>query len=145
MPKREIIDPVLGRLRFNKWVKTYDGEVAVGDSSVTFSLGTDESGDLTPALNRARQVLGALEDYARRARDYAARELLEVKNESWLDEDEEPVTPEQFKARMELKGLAFSPSGEVTFYHRDGDLFSGHSIQIAMDGADRFIDADIPG
>ncbi len=143
--KPDLSDPVLGRLRYDKDVKWYEGVFAVGGSSISFNLEVNEQGDVAPALNRARQVLGDLERHARGARDYAVEQLLDLKNESWLDEDEEPVTAEQFQARMELRGLVFSRNGEVTFYHRDGDLFYGHSIQIAMDAADRFIDADIPG
>jgi hypothetical protein len=145
MPKHSLSDPFLGRLRHDKTVNWYEGVFTVGDSPVAISLEVDEQGDVAPALNRAREVLEDIERHARGARDYAVEQLLDLKNESWLDEDEEPVTPEQFRARMELKGLVFSPAGEVTFSHRDGDLFYGHSIRISMDGTDRFIDADIPG
>jgi hypothetical protein len=112
---------------------------------MAFHLRIDERGEIATAVNRARQVLGEFERHASGAREYAVQELLDLKNESWLDEDEEPVTPDQFKSRMELEGLVFSPDGEVNFYHRDGDLFCGHCIQISMDGADHFVDAAIPG
>lgn len=145
MSRPDVNDPFLGRLRYDENLDWYDGEFTVGDSPIAFHLRIDEQGEIAPALDRARQVLGEFVGYARGAREFAAQELLDLKNESWLDEDEEPVTPEQFQARMELEGLVFSPDGEVTFYHRDGDLFCGHCIQISMDGTNRFVDADIPG
>ncbi len=80
-----------------------------------------------------------------RPQDYAVAELLPLKNESWLDEDEKPITPEQFRSRMSLESLVFYPDGDVTFYHRDGDLFWGHCIQIGMNNRGDFHDADIPG
>jgi hypothetical protein len=145
MSQPDIQDPFLGRLCYDEELDSYDGEISVGGSPIGFHLNTDEDGEVTPALERARQVLSGFAQYGKGAKEYAVAQLLELKNESWLAEDEEPVTREQFEARMELEDLDFSADGEVTFYHRDGDLFWGHTIAIVMDAQDRFTDADIPG
>ena len=66
-------------------------------------------------MERAREVIANSAGYADGAREYAVAKLLSLKNEHWLDEDEEPVTPEQFKQRMSLESVVFYPDGEVTF------------------------------
>ena len=71
--------------------------------------------------------------------------MLELKNKTWLDENEEPLTSEQFKNCMVLKSIAIWTDGSVEFYHNDGDLFFGHYILVTMDSSDRFLDAHIAG
>ena len=77
--------------------------------------------------------------------DYATSELLPLKNDSWLEEDEAEITEEQFKERMELESITVCKDGSFEFWHSDGELFWGHSIVIygnIVDGPD---DSDISG
>jgi hypothetical protein len=64
-----------------------------------------ENGDVKcPPRRRAREVLAEITEYGRRAQEYAVHELLPLKNDVWLDDDEEMLlTPEQFKERMTLE------------------------------------------
>lgn len=79
-------------------------------------------------------------------KEYAVTQLLELKNDGWLGEGEEPLSPEQIMGLMNLESLSVCPDGTVFFFfYPDGDMSLGHCILIAMDGADQFTDADIPG
>ena len=73
------------------------------------------------------------------------QELLPLKNENWLDEDEAELSPDEFKDRMTLESITVYPSGSFDFWHNDGDLFWGHSIQISGNLSDGPKHADIPG
>lgn len=55
------------------------------------------------------------------------------------------MTAEQFKARMKLEGITPHPDGPFDFWHDDGDLFWGHSIQISGNLSEGPTHADIPG
>lgn len=146
MNSLDIVHPNLGLLRYNNECDWYEGQVILGDRVLSISLETDEAGKIVyTLLERLNRLVAQLEEYAENAKDYAVDELLELKDEAWLDEDEKPLTPEQFKTRMVLESIAISSAGDVKFYHDDGNLFFGHCILITMDGSDRFIDADIPG
>lgn len=138
-------DEILGALRHDPDLNWYEGRWAAATGPVLIKLQLDEDGRIEPALARARRVLPDLATFAAAAADHAVAELLELKNESWLAEGEEPVTPEEFRLRMRLSGIVFDQDGEVTFYHEDGDLFWGHSIEVAMDAEGDFHHADIPG
>ena len=140
-----IDDPVLGRLTWNAKYEWYEGELARGGSAVSISLDAGGEPEPAAALRRARAVAAELDRHAAAAQDYAAAELLDLKTENWLDDDEPAVTAEEFRRRMTLESIAFSPDRTVTFYHNDGDLFAGHAIQVVMDEEGRFVDADIPG
>jgi len=65
-----------------------------------------------------------------RVRAFAAKELLELKNDTWLGEDEVEVSEEEFKSRMVIESVGFHPDGDIEFWFADGDLFWGHSIQV---------------
>ena len=40
-----------------------------------------------------------------KAKDYAAKKLLKLKNDLWLEDDEKEVTKKEFKARMKFTSL----------------------------------------
>jgi hypothetical protein len=61
---------------------------------------------------------------------HAAAELLPVKNATWLGVGETKVTAAQFKQRMKLQWITVRPNGELAFWHKDGDLFFGHDIEV---------------
>ena len=139
------ISDALNALGYEEQLGCYTGKVALGDISIELMLHTDDDDNLAPALRRAREVLAGFAAYARQAEAYAAQELLSLKNDIWLEEDETPVTAAEFKQRMTLEALVFYAEGDVTFYYQDGDLFWGHTIELMMDAADNFISAVIAG
>jgi hypothetical protein len=141
----EICDDILGHLDFDQELDCYRGTVQLGDHCVRFSVDLDEDGDIGPSLARARQVVQDLQRYGEAVKDYAVTQLLALKNDGWLVEDEEEITPEQFKRRMTLYDFSISADGLVLFWHRDGNLFGRHTIEIAMDGSNHFIDANLVG
>jgi hypothetical protein len=71
--------------------------------------------------------------------------LLPLKNDSWLGENERELTPADFKKKMKLQSINVAGDGSFEFWHDDGDLFWGHSIQIRGKLKDGLVDADIPG
>ncbi len=96
-------------------------------------------------LQTAKELRKNQEDWAEKVGDFAVGELLELKNTTWLDEDEATITPEEFKKRMRLESITVSPNGEFEFWHDDGDLFWGHSIQVSGNLKDGLTDANIQG
>jgi hypothetical protein len=54
-----------------------------------------------------------------------------LKNESWLDEDEAPVTPEQFRSRLVFQEISVDLDGTFTITFGDDDLFWGHAIHVS--------------
>lgn len=68
---------------------------------------------------------------------------MDLKNESWLGDGEQPVDAAEFQSRMTLESISVHEQG-WSFWHKDGGLFAGHSILISGD-LDGPSDADIPG
>jgi hypothetical protein len=146
MPEPEIDDPILGRLRQHGTFGFYEGAFESGGQTVSITLHTDENGDIAPALDRARRMVPDCATLSKAAEDYhLVTELLHVKNEGWLDDEEEPLTPEQFKARLALGSIEFAPDGFVSFYYDCDEMFTDHCLMVMMDDAGQFIAAGVEG
>lgn len=141
----DIEHPSLGVLRYCDHLHWYEGQFPFRQSQLLIRFSTDEQGQVKAAIARGTDLVAQLEYYVESAKEYAVEKLLDIKNEFWSDEDEEVLTPEQFKNKMVLESIVISSDGEVSFYHNDGNLFFGHCILITMDSQNNFIDADTPG
>ena len=140
-----IDDRDFGTLTLDRRVDWYEGEVLWCGSKVTLAAETDQNGNPASALEVARTLCLAQTTWDLRIRDYAVRSLLALKNESWLDEGEEPVTEATFRQEMKLDSITVALGGRFEFWHEARDLFGGHSIHIQGNLADGPTNADIPG
>ena len=109
------------------------------------SLNLSGSADAQDALKTAHALWQNQAEWNRRVRDFAVEQLLTLKNDTWLDEGEPELTPDDFEDRMTLESITVNADGSFDFWHNDGDLFWGHSIQISGSLAEGPTHADIPG
>ena len=78
-------------------------------------------------------------------------EMLELKNEVWIGEDEEtgeeeaPITPEAFRQRVSVSTIIFYDDFSTVIYCDDDDLFFGHSIEINVDEKGNYKGASLVG
>lgn len=140
-----IVDDLLGTLQWDDNLNWYRGEVRVANASFDLSLDPVEETDASGALSRAKQIVEDFERFRKMAADYAVDGLLQLKNDTWLDEAEQQITADEFRARMKLEAISVEADDGVTFWHHDGDLFWGHSIQVCIDASDNCTGTDIPG
>ncbi|WP_310488252.1 DUF2262 domain-containing protein [Chamaesiphon sp. VAR_69_metabat_338] len=145
MKHPDLEHPELGILQYQQEYDWYEGKIEVQQSEILIRLSTDERGNVAAALERANNLVEELERYAQLAKEYAAVMLLQIKNETWIDDDEQPLTPEQFQQRTSLESISIDAAGEISFYHNDDDLFWGHCILVTMDSENNFIGAEIAG
>ncbi|KHD37471.1 hypothetical protein NL50_04655 [Clostridium acetobutylicum] len=139
------VDPDFGSLVFDRMVKWYGGNIIWGEDRINLNLLLDDDENIASSLEVAKALWNNQLMWQKRVCDYAVEKLLGLKNESWLEEDEEEITAEEFKKRMKLEAITVRPNGEFEFWHDDGDLFWGHSILISGDLNHGLEDADIPG
>jgi hypothetical protein len=140
-----MVDPLLGELVFDTSAEQFVGTINWLGSDVRVEVSTDEHGDAADALATAKILMSDMGGWTRKVNAFAAAKLLEMLNDGWLDEDEAPVTHEQFVERMQFDSLIVDRGGHFTFWHLDGGLFCGHYIQICGSLDEGLTDADIPG
>lgn len=134
-----------GKIEFDRSVGWFEGSADWNGQEITVTFNIDSEERLDSAIAVADQLFNDQQSWKRKVDQFAVDELLELKNESWLQDDEETVTPDAFIAKMQLTSVTITPEGNLTFWHDDGDLFWGHSIQVWGSLQDGPTDADIPG
>jgi hypothetical protein len=135
-------DAVFGKMKFDRRFNSYEAAARWNGKKIKISI---DGGELENGLKIARALWKDQAKWKTRVEDFAVAQLLPNKNEVWLEEGEKPLTPEQFKKRMKLESISIYDGGSFAFWHDDGDLFWGHSIQISADLKRGPYDADTPG
>lgn len=136
---------LFGTFTLDRRLSWYTTGTSWNGEPVDLNLSVESPEELDAVLQAAHTLWDDEAAWNHRIQGYAVQELLPLKNESWLDEDEVELTAEQFKSRMTLEAVTVYPDGSFEFWHDDGDLFWGHSIQISGSLSEGPTDADIPG
>jgi hypothetical protein len=138
---------LFGTLTLNRSFDQYETTTVWADKEVELALSANDDTSLATVLQVAVELWNNQATWKQRIEDYAVQELLDLKNEVWIDENEEEtqLTPEVFKSRMTLQAIVIHDDAEFEFWHDDGDLFFGHSILIRGNMQDGPNDADTPG
>ncbi|TVZ22266.1 uncharacterized protein DUF2262 [Dokdonia sp. Hel_I_63] len=74
-----------------------------------------------------------------------AKKLLDLKNDSWLEENQPQLTKEQFIAAITLKSISFFEDVSCELIFDDGDLFWQHEIVANLSTKNKLTDASIRG
>jgi len=138
-------DDRFGELVYDRRVSWYSAEVEWNGGTVNLNVNVEESDELDAALKVAYTLWDNESTWHKRVGDYAVQGLLPLKNDNWLGDDETEFSPDEFKRRMTLESVSVYPDGDFEFWHDDGDLFWGHSIQVSGNLSDGLTNADIPG
>jgi hypothetical protein len=134
-----------GQVTMNPLIGWFEGKVKWNRKTIELHLERDEDGGIAYAINTAENLWSDQAGWKRKVENFAVEKLLPLKNDSWLGEDERELTPADFKKKMKLQSINVAGDGSFEFWHDDGDLFGGHSIQIRGTLKDGLADADIPG
>ena len=137
---RRLQDPDFGTLVLDRRVNWFTATIPWQGQTVELNVEPDEQGDFTSAFETARALFHARADWTGRFEDRAVVSLLTVKNESWLEDGDVPVTEREIRSRIRLASITVSESGQFECDFEDGDLFWGHAIVVRgtlSDGATR--------
>ena len=141
-----IQDDYFGEIKYDREYSCYCCALDCGGVKITISFIVDlDESEVLRVVEDAKKLCKNLYSWIEKAKEYAVDELLDLKNDSWLEEEEEELTPEEFKSRMFLETISFYDDGDFDFWHNDGGLFRGHSIQLSGNLKRGFESADIPG
>lgn len=122
-------DPKLGTFTLDRRLDRFNGEVVWNGQRVRLGLG--ESAAVADRIETARRLLRAQKTWKKRIEARAVQELLPIKNDNWLGDDETEFTPAQFISAMRLEAITISEGGHFEFWYDDGKLFWGHTISVS--------------
>ncbi len=138
-------DSRLGRFTLDRGVDRFMADVVWNGVRASLSLSAVAVEEARAALVTAHALWADGPEWDRRVRGLASRDLLALKNESWLEEGELALTASEFAARMEIESIWVASDGSFEFWYADGDLFWGHAIEIRGALSEGPTDATIAG
>lgn len=144
---RRLMEPVVvqtdhfGPLTLDRRINWFEGQVKWNGQLVTLHIEPDDNLDLTHQLRTAELLFADSQKWGQKVRQFAVQEKLKLAND-WQDE---AVSEDEFLERMTLESISIQPEGRFEFWHDDGDLFWGHSIQICGSLREGLTHSDIPG
>lgn len=141
--KKEAMPKTVTIKNFGKFIyKEKDKAYKLVKENIEYYFSADNKAE----LKKVKDIFLNIEiiDFIEKAKDYAAKKLLKLKNDLWLEDDEKELSKKEFKTRMEFTSLyVFRES--ANFYFDDGDLFWGHTIEVNVNKNLEFTDANIVG
>jgi hypothetical protein len=133
-----------GELVLNRRLNWFEGSGMWLDDEIDVSFECGDNLDIRNQLELADLMFSQQHECSKRVNDFALEKKLDLANE-WREAGVEPISADEFLARMSLNSISFKNDGSFDFWHSDGDLFYGHAIQISGSLADGLTHADIPG
>lgn len=76
---------------------------------------------------------------------FICQELLDLKNDAWLKDNEAPVSYENFRAHLTPRRIRILEDGSIEIGFADAGMFWGHEIVLRTDHELKPIWADIEG
>jgi len=123
---------ILGNLTLDRRLDWYEGKVDWNGNTIFVFL----SGELSEVDKMEKNVVSILSDQ-KEWDDFIKRkicdELLNLKNESWLEEGEMPLTAAEFISKISLESITVNDSDKFQMNYNDGDIFWGHAITVETD------------
>lgn len=135
----------LGRFTLDRSIGWFEGQSRWGLRKIRLNLSPADVSAPSEIVTRAEELWTQRKTLARQACEVAAATLLAVKNESWLNEGEQPMSEAQFMRKMKLESITVEEDGSFDFWFEDGDIFWGHSIEVRGDQERGFFDAGFHG
>lgn len=133
------------KIFFDQTQKDFVAELADTDKTYSMTMCDFEESEIKKASVLADQICSWLESNESVARDFCAAKLLDLKNETWLEEGEEPLSQDKFRNTIALCSIIAFGDGSFTLYFDDNDIFWGHSIAVEIDENLVLQDAELAG
>jgi hypothetical protein len=122
--------PVFGQLTLDRGLDTFQVTLTLAGKPIEVSIDADDEAPDPAFLAIAERFWKDQADWDHRLREIAAAQLIELKNDTWLQEDEKPLTEAEFIEKLTPNSMSFEPPDGFTIYYNDGDIFWGHAIEI---------------
>lgn len=136
------MDPILS---FNTETSDFECIAKHNGKEYNVNLLDFTANDMEVASRLANRVCEWLDENFERVTKFVANELLSLKNDQWLEEDEPAVSEADFLNTIELDGLNVFTDGSFEVLFKDGDLFWGHWINVDIDSDFNLRQADLWG
>lgn len=141
--------PSFGTLNYNEDSEFYEGKVTDGKIEFNVSVEYATPKKIEKLIIFAEKQLQ--QHFYNKVILEAESSVIELKNDSWLSENENsgeeefPITAEELKKKISLNSISFFEDCSSEICYNDGDVFWGHYIVIDVDKKGKFTDFELAG
>jgi len=122
----------LSALDYNSGYGWYDASTTFKGKTIYVYV-SGKTGEPLPDLTaRVNQTLTWLDANLEQILTYCAEQLLADKNADWVNEKSPAVIAEEFKLKLTLGAMRFTPDKLTLLTFTDGGLFWGHWVMVKM-------------
>lgn len=132
-----IEDDYFGELRFNEELDWYE----VTKDGIEFSFINTTLEQLTNNFKKIQKILPEIN----KIESSMIEEILVLKNNSWLEEEEKELSKEEFQKEIKLSSINTYEDGSAALYYKAKDLFWGHEIQTSIDPEQNYESSTLVG
>jgi hypothetical protein len=139
------INITMGEAKYDTASESFDYSLFLNTDSSTLSLSDFFQSELSQANQMAITIKNWLALNLERSKEFACSKLIDLRNDNWLQQNEVPVTKEEFLKKMKFDGINAFKDGGFEIYFTDSNLFGGHWIMVEVTEKFELEDADIRG
>lgn len=138
-------DDRFGLFTLDRQFNWFENDATWKSDEVVLRLSMSGCDNVERLMALAHALWDSQDKWDQAVRECAVTNLLELKNENWLSDDEEEVTAEEFFDRITPQEIAVYHTGRFEFSCNDDDMFGGHAIEVIGNLSDGAQSADIQG
>ncbi len=111
-----------GDLKLDRQMNWFEAWATWNSEETQLRIEALDDGIPEDMMATAKQLWADQQGWQKQIDDFVVKELLELKNDGWLGDDEQAVTASEFVRRIELESVCVQ---------EDGELFWGHAIEVS--------------
>lgn len=134
---KTIDDSYFGKLIFNENTDCFE----VTKNEVFYSFCNTVLDELKENFKKTEKLISRLDSVEK----LMVNEMLPLKNNVWLNEDEEVLSTKDFQKEVKLHAVSVFTNGSAELYYQANDLFWGHEIQTKVDNKWEYKESTIVG
>jgi len=123
-------DHQFGVFTLDPRVNWFESRAAWNEEPISLTLCVSNQDDVIGALSTARELWSRQREWHQQIVECCIRDLLALKNDSWLEPGEHEISADGFRQKLCLKTIAVGADSSFDFWFDDGGLFFGHSIRV---------------
>lgn len=138
-------DADLGKFTLDRSIGMFEADTKWCGGFVSLRIEGSSVPDAQNALRTARSLWAEQTVWDQRIKTFSTEQMLELKNNNWLEDDEQEITPEEFASRIEVTSIFVNADGSFKISCSDDGMFHDHWITVHGDESRGLYDAGLGG
>ena len=122
------------KVSFNQAAGDFEATILGEERTFQMTLLDFDENQTDQAVALTSKICNWLSSNLHTVKIFSASKLIELKNSTWLEEDEGPINEQDFINTIELEAINAYSDGGFNIFFNDNDLFWGYNIVVNVCG-----------